>query len=416
MNIELYAHILEVSKRDNREEIINLERLIKKELEKNPRDTELLIRLAILVSSMPFADQQNSADILSEILEYDPHNGIVMVLRAYMQYWYSRLIHNKSWVDELSSVVTGDAEIDSMMRYVASLYYEIGDQDMREKLLIQSINLCQDYVYNYRDLASLYLKQGKFEQASKLVRHALNNIKMENRGGGYPKPDITDYHEFIAEFITGTYAGSSSVLEMLCIQAESTTRMRLKEDPTNVMSLLDLAKVELIHCCYNKEEQFKTVNKILLQDPDNTTALLLLASRKSLYHEYDEILINKLISLKTADPEINSMLLFAASRFYTHKDVKKEEELLLQAIKEYPYHVKHNLQLAKIYDASHRYVEAKKLKQRAFYNITRVLSETESAESVGSAEKFITQDIKGTWAREYDYKKLYDEVSKYNKE
>jgi len=88
----------------------------------------------------------------------------------------------------------------------------------------------------------------------------------------------------------------------------------------------------------------------------------------------------------------------------------------LQAIKEYPYHVKHNLQLAKIYDASHRYAEAKKLKQRAFYNITRVLSETESAESVGSAEKFITQDIKGIWSIEYDYKTLYDEVSKYNKE
>lgn len=415
MDYKLYAHILEVSKRDDREEIINLEALLEQEAQQTPRDTELLIRLSILLYHLPFADTMSSAEILNRILEYDIDNGLVMVLRSYMYYMFSGIIP-KQWVNELSNVVTGDAEIDSMMRYVASLYYEIGDQDMREKLLIQSINLCQDYVYNYRDLASLYLKQGKFEQASKLVRHALNNIKMENRGGGCPKPDITDYHEFIAEFITGTYAGSSSVLEMLCIQAEATTRMRLQEDPANVMLLLDLAKVELIHCCYKKEEQFKTVNKILLQDPDNTTALLLLASRKSLYHEYDEMLINKLISLKTTDPEINSMLLFSASRFYTHKDVKKEEELLLQAIKEYPYHVKHNLQLAKIYDASHRYAEAKKLKQRAFYNITRVLSETETNESVGSAEKFITQDIKGIWSIEYDYKTLYDEVSKYNKE
>jgi tetratricopeptide (TPR) repeat protein len=194
---------------------------------------------------MPFADQQDSAYILSNILEYDPHNGIVMVLRAYMQYWYSRLIHNKSWVDELSSVVTGDAEIDSMMRYVASLYYEIGDQDIRENLLMQSINLCQDHVYNYRDLAMLYLKQGKFEKAAKLMGLALKNIKKIYRGC---KPDITDYHSFIMEFITGIGPSASTAFEMRVLKVKASILARLQKDQENKKLLLDLANIELRGC------------------------------------------------------------------------------------------------------------------------------------------------------------------------
>ncbi len=157
------------------------------------------------------------------------------------------------------------------------------------------------------------------------------------------------------------------------------------------------------------------------QDPDNTFALLLLADEKSSRikydeEEYDEKLINKLISLKVPDAEINSMLLFAASRFYIQRNVQKREELLLQSIKEYPYHVMNNIELAEIYDASNKLIEAQEFKKRGFYNITRVLSGDELYEEIESAENFIACGIKGIWVSEDYYNELARKIDKHNKE
>lgn len=246
----IYAKILEVSKRGDRNEILELEPLIEQELQKHPQNTELLIRLAILVSDMPFADKEKSVEVLGRILNYDPNNGIAMILRAYMSYWFPGII-KKSWCDQLSSTTTDGAEIDSLLRYTASLYYTIdgNNNDIEyEKMLVQSIDFCQDHVNNYKALAKLYLKQGKYSQAERLAKAALKNVvTIYAYNSGYPNPDITDYNKFLAEFVKGTHLTDTSIWGIQKLGIEACARNKLQSDPHNIEILLDLAVVELFN-------------------------------------------------------------------------------------------------------------------------------------------------------------------------
>ncbi len=411
---KICATILEVSKRDDRDEILELEPLIEQELQKDPHNTELLVRLAMLVQDMPFADKIKSVDVLGKVLDYDSHNGIAMILRAYLSYWYSRNI-KKSWCDDLSSVTTGDTEVDSMMRFTASLYYETEDVSggsEYEKLLLESIDLCQDHVNNYKALAKLYLKQGKYSEAEKFAKTALKNVvKIYTGISGYPNPDITDYNKFFSEFVKGTHLTDTSIWRIQKIGIEACARNKLQRDPLQINALLDLAVAELFNHSISSEKKFVSINKVLSQDKDNPTALILLAYQAYIDKNFDESLVQKLTTFKTVAPEINSMFLFSASRLYVNNDGEKCEELLLQSIKEYPWLVHNYLDLAQLYTKQHKLVEAKDIKQKAFNNVARIFSIDEEFRNIENVEKLINQAIKGIWLSEQAYKSLYEELS-----
>ncbi len=428
----IYANILKLSKKhkedtsravDSRENaifaiealkatILTIETLIEKELQNDPKNTELLLRLAFVVQEVPIVDAEKSIKILDQILSYDSHNGIALILRVFFNYYHFGVI-DKSLSNNLVSTKTEDAEINSMLRIAASLYYEtenMTDDPEYETLLLESIDFCQDHVRNYQALAELYLKQGKYNEAEKLAKAALKNLVTScYYNAKCPDPDITDYGRFLNEFVKGIY-GLYSTKSLKTIYEEAAARRKLQTDPNNIKFLLDLANVELFDYSLNEEKTFASINKVLSYDPDNPTALILLAYRAILDKNFDESLIQKLTTIKTADPEINSMLLFSASKFYMNSDPKRREELLQQSIKEYPWHVYNYLDLAQLYTEQHKLVEAKDLKQQAFYNVAKVSTHDELYASFCDTQKLIDQDIKGIWLYEEKYQSLCEEL------
>ena len=407
---EIIAKILAVSKTEDQSAILQLEPLIEQVLQKNPHNTEMNIRLAMLLREMPFVDKFKSVVVLGKVLEYEPHNGLVMILRAYLYYWATGIIE-KPWCEQLSSLTAADNELNSMMRYTASLFFTTdGNEDdiEREKLLTESINFWQGHVRNYKDLAELYLKQSKLEKAEELFRTALNNVTHVYREiKSYPDPDITEHHRFLCEFIKGIYLTDTTLWIMKKKYAEASLRNKLTKDPRNIKTLLDLASVKSSNC----DELLVLIKEVLTYSPNNPIALLILAYRNYLHNKFDETLVYQLISIKTDNQEINSMLLYAASWFYAKIDEKKEEELLLQSIKEYPYHVMNYYALSQLYAKQNKSSEAKKLKQKAFNNVARVLCISESDEILVNTENFINQAVKGIWLSEPAYESLYKEVS-----
>jgi tetratricopeptide (TPR) repeat protein len=308
---------------------------------------------------------------------------------------------SKPLFDKLTTLITGNAEIDSMLRYAATWFFIIYPNDHElEKLLLESINLCQSHVNNYKTLAELYMRQEKYSEAKKLLQKAMKNVvKIRTKN-----PSMTDVQHFLAEYIKGTY--STSFLEGLAIEAS--IRAKEAQDPLNIGLLLQLSLVEAKKFGVTHEKATASIQKILSYDPDNVIALIIWA-----YKEYisknltDKSLLKKLTMIKTNDAEINSMLLYVASWFYANKDDNKQKELLLQSINEYPGHVCNYDELATLYSKQGKNEEARKLWKKALDNI-KVYSNSDSidyitevpsqdgTEYIVDVNEFLNTVIKGT--------------------
>ena len=328
--------IIELSKRGNQDDMLEAEKLLEQALQDDPQNTDLLLKLAVLVQEFPYVDL--SIPSLEKILSYDPDNALALLVLAETNYHLYTEI-SKPLFDKLTSVTTGNAEIDSMLRYAATWFFINNPNDHElEKLLLESINICQSHVNNYKTLAELYMQQGKYSEAKKMMQKAIKNlIKVRTQG-----LDMTDVKKFLAEYVSGIH--STSDLKKLA--AEANIREKLKNNPNNIELLLQLALVEETNSWNQSDESIISIKKVFSYDPDNPVALIIWAYR---VRSIDETLFKILISTKTNDAEINSMLLYVASWFYIDKDDKKREELLLQSINEYPYHVNNYKRLATLY-------------------------------------------------------------------
>ena len=114
---------------------------------------------------------------------------------------------------QIKNLHTDSNEINSMLQYVASWSYSKGkkdDPEMEEKLLKESILLCDKHVWNYEHLARLYLQQKRYLEINSLIKKALSNIKKIYSDDD--DHDITDINEFINERIKGIH------LNNICIE------------------------------------------------------------------------------------------------------------------------------------------------------------------------------------------------------
>ena len=66
--------ILELSKRGNQDDMLEAEQLLKQALQGDPQNTDLLLKLAVLVQEFPYVDL--SIPRLEKILSYDPENAL----------------------------------------------------------------------------------------------------------------------------------------------------------------------------------------------------------------------------------------------------------------------------------------------------------------------------------------------------
>ena len=403
----LNAKILELSKRGNEEDMLEAEKLLEHALQDDPQNTDLLLKLAVLVQEFPYVDL--SIPRLEKILSYDPDNALALLILAETNHHlYSEI--SKPLFDKLTSVTTGNAEIDSMLRYAASWFYDSWFYDNNpndyelEKLLLESINICQSHVNNYEALAELYMRQARYSEAKIMMQKAIKNVTKIYTKEIFAAEtrDMTDVQKFLALYVKGTYVTDTSSLKRLA--AEANIREKLDDNPNNIELLLQLALVEKTNSWNQSDESIISIKKILSYDPDNPVALIIWAYRACCV---DEKLFKILISTEMNDAEINSMLLRVASWFYIDKDDKKREKLLLQSINKYQQHVKPYYELATLYSKQGKNEEARKLWKKALDNI-KVYSNSDSInyiieapsqdgpEYIVDVNEFLNTAIKGT--------------------
>jgi len=397
--------ILELSVRGNQDDMLEAEKLLEQALQNDPQNTDLLLKLAILVQEFPYVSL--SIPRLEKILSYDPDNALALLVLAETNYHLYTEI-SKPLFDKLTTLITGNAEIDSMLRYAATWFFIIYPNDHElERLLLESINLCQSHVNNYKALAELYMRQEKYSKAKQMMQKAMKNVTKIYTKEVRTKEisDMTNIQRFIALYIKGTYVTDTDSLKRLA--AEANIREKLSNDPNNIELLLQLALVEPRNLLGGYEAAIISTQKILSYDPDNIIALIIWAYKIYIYGKSDESLLKKLTSIKTNAAEINSMLLYITSWFYIGKDDKKQEELLRQSINEYPGHVCNYAELAKLYSKQGKNEEARKLWEKALDNI-KMFSNSDSidyitevpyqdgTEYIVDLNEFLNTVIKGT--------------------
>ncbi len=196
---DLISKVIELSKSD---ELLKIEELIEDVLKKEPKNIELLLRLAVLEVDPPFADHEKSIASLGKVLAIDKNNAIATLLLAYVNYYCVAGV-DEELMSKLNSIRTNDNEINSMLKYVASWFYIDKDPRLEELLLQESINFCKEHVYNYVHLAELYFKQGRNQEARVLIEKALRNVKKIYSFNGEEEYDATDVDEFLNERIKG---------------------------------------------------------------------------------------------------------------------------------------------------------------------------------------------------------------------
>lgn len=198
---ELISKIIELNKKH---EDLKIKQLLKVYLKNDPNNIDLLLRLGVFVIFPGIADPYEAIDAFELALKIDKNNVIALLGIAYVNNYCLGGVNEKLFFRINSVDVVNNEEL-SMLKYVASWFYEIKNDNInQEKLLKESIFLCDSHVYNYVGLAKLYIKRNKKNEGIALAKKALSNIKnvySEN----YSSNDPTDYNEFINEGIKGIH-------------------------------------------------------------------------------------------------------------------------------------------------------------------------------------------------------------------
>jgi tetratricopeptide (TPR) repeat protein len=145
----------------------------------------------------------------------------------------------------------------------------------------------------------------------------------------------------------------------------------LLKRPHDLEVWLRLGVLMLLPANCNFQKSIYCFKRVLSVQPDHKEAILLLAcAMKMAEKPLDEEIINKLFTIRSNQPEEQAMIYFARSWVYEQQqDWLKFEELLVESIQTYPYHVLNHLALSTHYLSLARVREAFALRRRALANI-----------------------------------------------
>lgn len=207
-NNSLMLKIKELSKNSNLSTLEKLEKieiLIEEKLRCEPNNVVWLLRLAVLGLKVPLVDWQKSIICLEKVLALEKDNVMAWLLLAYINYYELGGI-DESLMIHLNTLHTENNEINAMLKYCASWFYEkSGDTENQMLLLKESIDLYQGYVWNYVHLAQLYFQQDRIREARNLVQIALKNVKKVYSFNGDEEYDIVSIDRVFDEEIKGTH-------------------------------------------------------------------------------------------------------------------------------------------------------------------------------------------------------------------
>jgi tetratricopeptide (TPR) repeat protein len=176
-------------------------------------DIELWISLAIAVVAVPIVDYEKSIACLEKALSIDTNNPIVLMVLAHV-YEYELGGIDDMLLHQIKILHTDSDEINSMLKYVVLWSYrehKKSDPEAEEKLLKESIDLCDKHVWNYEHLARLYNKQKRYLEINKLIKKALNNVKKIYTDENIHEYQTTSVDDFINSRIKGTHITDNNV-------------------------------------------------------------------------------------------------------------------------------------------------------------------------------------------------------------
>jgi len=182
--------------------LIEMESLIDAYLQKYPQDIDMYITLALVVSTVPLADDIKAIASLEQALAYDPSNSTATLILAYIDMYTGS--YNENVLSRLHSISSEDKEIMSMIAYARSWHYEyLRDENAYEKALLESIGLCNQYVWNYDSLGRFYLARSKTYQGIMAIQNAVRNVKHIHIGN--ESFAIYDSDKFLDSNLKGIY-------------------------------------------------------------------------------------------------------------------------------------------------------------------------------------------------------------------
>lgn len=205
----------EYYKKDEGDEPLLIEKLLKNYLEEHPRDTQMWLRLTLLYYT-PYFDKYppDVFSCLNKILEYDPENIYANIMVAFFHDAFRGLIPDEVF-QKLNALKTNNLEDFAMLEMVKALYFRDKDFILKrndskeyEQCLQKAILLDPTIVDPYVFLGRLYLEQGKFTLAKEYLEKGLERVINPDIKENIEK-DITSYEKFFNYFIKGTHLTSS---------------------------------------------------------------------------------------------------------------------------------------------------------------------------------------------------------------
>jgi len=181
-----------------------IKNLIDKYLKKNPKDTDVRLRLVMLEYAPGWEDPEVLSKYLNEIFKYDPDNIYATLILACTQDVFWGEITDTVF-EKLNNLSSENPEILSMIELAKAWYYQCKDNDeLYEKHLLSSISQYDKHVKNNKALAYFYAEKGKKDEAIKFAKKAIHNIQVIFTQDSLII-DITDVEEFINEYFKGTH-------------------------------------------------------------------------------------------------------------------------------------------------------------------------------------------------------------------
>jgi tetratricopeptide (TPR) repeat protein len=208
LNNEQFSKLINIFKNEKTKEAAeDLELFLEEHLAKNPYDTEIWIKLALVVYWAPLYDDLKAAECLKKILKYNPKNVRAILLLVYI------LDHCMGFDDDLfkqlCDTCTDNEEYMSMIEYVKTSYYFDKDEALYQASFEKSIECCDRFVWNHVKLGQFFLYKKNLEKGYYYLQKGIMNIEYVY-DEHHPYPDALDIEEFFNERFKGIHMTQSN--------------------------------------------------------------------------------------------------------------------------------------------------------------------------------------------------------------
>lgn len=204
----------------------------------------------------------------------------------------------------------------------------------------------------------------------------------------------------------------SQFLELVDLEeAEMLLENYLELYPQETEAWLRLACLQLCSPISDFYKSIECINSILSYDRNNVDAILLLAFiHQTCLGGVDEVLFNKLDSLKVEDRNYRSMIEYVKSWRYWRTEEPPYEELLIKSTQVCDCHVYNHRCLARYYFKRGETEKGKQLIQIALSNVQGIYSQNIEIADRTSVKELFNEHIKGVHITESNFNSIKEEL------